>query len=182
MALVEPIVYQVAGYQNSGKTTFLVKLIEELKKHGLKTVTIKHHGHGGRPDVIPQKDSSRHLIAGAAASLVEGQGRIVLQADDSFFALTEQIRFMNFFQPDIILVEGHKKKPYPKLLFLRDENDLSLIGEVENIQAVIVWKKALIEMVCHHVKVPVFDIEDHMAVLEIAKVLKKQVHHIDEKL
>jgi molybdopterin-guanine dinucleotide biosynthesis adapter protein len=182
MALVEPIVYQVAGYQNSGKTTFLVKLIEELKKLGLMTVTIKHHGHGGRPDVLPQKDSSRHLEAGAAASLVEGEGRIVLQADDLFLTLTEQIRFMNFFKPDIILVEGHKKQPYPKLLLLRDENDLSLIDDVENIQAVIVWKKALIEVVCHQVKVPVFDIEDQLAVPEIAKVLKKQVHHIDEKL
>lgn len=175
MALVEPIIFQVAGYQNSGKTTFLVKLIEELKKDGFKTVTIKHHGHGGKPAVLPQKDSSKHLDAGATASLVEGEGRIVLQADDSFLTLSEQIRFMNFFQPDIILVEGHKKQSYSKLLILRDENDLSLLTELKKIKAVIVWKKALIEVVKRQLKVPVFHIEDDNTVTETAKVLKREV-------
>ena len=73
-----------------------------------------------------QKDSSKHLDAGAAASLVEGEGRIVLQADDSECSLDEQIRLMDFFQPDIILIEGYKKQPYPKLLILRNEDDLLL--------------------------------------------------------
>lgn len=181
MALVKPIIYQIVGYQNSGKTTLILKLIEILKKEGFKTVTIKHHGHGGKPDILSQKDSAKHINAGAVASLVEGEGRLILQVDETALILEEQIRFMNFFSPDIILIEGHKKKSYPKLLILRDENDLSLIAEVCNIKTVIVWNKELIEEVRRKLEVPVFHITEEMALTEISKELKKLVHHIDEK-
>ena len=97
MALVKPVIYQVVGYQNSGKTTFLLKLIQVLKGYDLKVATIKHHGHGGYPDVSQQKDSSKHLDAGAAVALVEGEGRIVLQAEDSNWNLDEQIKLMELF-------------------------------------------------------------------------------------
>ncbi|PAE39367.1 molybdopterin-guanine dinucleotide biosynthesis protein B [Bacillus sp. 7884-1] len=180
MALVKPIIFQVVGYQNSGKTTFILKLIELLKNEGIKSVTIKHHGHGGRPDVIPQKDSSRHLKAGALAALVEGDGRLVLQVDESFLTLDEQIRFMDFFQPDIILIEGHKKQAYPKLLILRNENDLSLITYVTNIKAVLVWNQALIEVVREHLAVPVFYILEDISVTEISKELRILVHNVEE--
>jgi molybdopterin-guanine dinucleotide biosynthesis adapter protein len=181
VALVKPFIYQVVGYQNSGKTTFILKLIEALKNEGIKSVTIKHHGHGGRPDVILQKDSTRHLEAGAVAALVEGDGRLVLQADESYLTLDEQIRFMAFFNPDIILIEGHKKQSYPKLLILRNENDLTLITYVTNIKAVIVWNHSLIELVKEQLEVPVFHIYEESAVVEISKELIKPVHKVDEK-
>jgi molybdopterin-guanine dinucleotide biosynthesis adapter protein len=180
MALVKPIIYQVVGYQNSGKTTFILNLINELKNDGLKMVTIKHHGHGGKPD-IPRKDSSIHLEAGASAALVEGEGRIVLQVDGHEWTLDEQIRLMDFFQPDIILIEGHKKQTYPKLVILRNENDLSLITYVSNIKAVLVWEQSLLEMVGRHVEVPIFHIDEKIAVKEISKELKILVHNSVEK-
>jgi molybdopterin-guanine dinucleotide biosynthesis adapter protein len=180
MALVKPIIYQIVGYQNSGKTTFILKLIEALKNEGIKSVTIKHHGHGGRPDVIPQKDSTKHLKAGALAALVEGDGRLVLQADESFLTLDEQIRFLDFFKPDIILIEGHKKQSYPKLLILRNMNDLSLIANVTNIKAVLVWTHALINVVREQLEVPVFHIFEESSVTEISKELIKLSHTVEE--
>jgi molybdopterin-guanine dinucleotide biosynthesis adapter protein len=180
MVLVKPVIYQVVGYQNSGKTTFILKLIEALKNEGIKSVTIKHHGHGGRPEIIPQKDSTKHLKAGALAALVEGDGRLVLQADESFLTLDEQIRFMDFFQPDIILIEGHKKQSYPKLLILRNENDLSLITTVTDIQAVLVWAHALEKVVREHLEVPVFHIFEENAVTEISKELIKLAQTVEE--
>lgn len=180
MALVKPIIYQIVGYQNSGKTTFILKLINELKNAGLKTVTIKHHGHGGKPD-IPRKDSSLHLEAGASAALVEGEGRMVLQVDGHEWTLDEQIRFMDFFHPDIILIEGHKKQSYPKLVILRNKNDLSLITYVSNIKAVIVWEQSLLEVVRGYVEVPVFHIDEKIAVTELSKELTMLVHNLDEK-
>lgn len=181
MALVKPIIYQIVGYQNSGKTTIILQLIEILKKEGCKTVTIKHHGHGGRPDILSQKDSAKHINAGAVASLVEGEGRLCLQADETALPLEEQIRFMDFFRPDIIIIEGHKKKAYPKLLILRDETDLSLISDICNIKTVIVWKKELIEVVRGYLEVPVFHITDEIALTVISKDLINLVHKIDEK-
>ncbi len=181
MALVKPIIYQIVGYQNSGKTTIILKLIEILKNEGIKSATIKHHGHGGRPDILSQKDSAKHINAGAVASLVEGEGRLCLQADETAFTLEDQIRFVDFFRPDIILIEGHKMKSYPKLLILRDENDLSLISDVCNILTVIVWNKELINTVREKLKVPVFHITEEKALTEISKELIKLVHNIDEK-
>ncbi|MDF2791271.1 MAG: molybdopterin-guanine dinucleotide biosynthesis protein MobB, partial [Neobacillus sp.] len=163
MALVKPIIYQIVGYQNSGKTTIILKIIEFLKNEGIKSATIKHHGHGGRPDILSEKDSAKHINAGAVASLVEGEGRLCLQADEIALTLEEQIRFVEFFRPDIILIEGHKMKSYPKLLILRDENDLSLISDVSNIKNVIVWHKDLINTLRKNLEVPVFHITDEMA-------------------
>jgi molybdopterin-guanine dinucleotide biosynthesis protein B len=91
VALVRPVIFQVVGYQNSGKTTFTAKLIETLVESGLKTVTIKHHGHGSRPDVVERKDTEKHLAAGARASIIEGDGRLILQADNYESTLEDQI-------------------------------------------------------------------------------------------
>lgn len=74
MAMVkEPVIFQVSGYQNSGKTTLINKLISGLKEKGLSVITIKHHGHGGKPEAPEGKDSTSHIESGAAASLVEGE-------------------------------------------------------------------------------------------------------------
>lgn len=181
MALVKPIIFQIVGYQNSGKTTIILKIIEILKNEGIKSATIKHHGHGGRPDILSQKDSAKHINAGAVASLVEGEGRICLQADETALTLEEQIRFVEFFRPDIILIEGHKMKSYPKLLILRDENDLSLISDVSNIKNVIVWHKDLINALREKLAVPVFHITEEKALMKISKDLIKLVHNIDKK-
>ena len=181
MALVKPIIYQIVGYQNSGKTTIILKIIEILKNEGIKSATIKHHGHGGRPDILSQKDSAKHINAGAVASLVEGEGRLCLQADETALTLEEQIRFVEFFRPDIILIEGHKMKSYPKLLILRDENDLSLISDVSNIKNVIVWHKDLINALREKLAVPVFHITEEKALMKISKDLIKLVHNIDKK-
>lgn len=181
MALVKPIIFQIVGYQNSGKTTIILKLIEILKNEGFKTVTIKHHGHGGRPDILSEKDSAKHINAGAVASLVEGEGRLCLQADETALTLEEQIKFVVFFRPDIILIEGHKKKSYPKLLIIRNEDDLSLISSLSNIKTVLVWKIELMDIVKGQLEVPVFHIEEEMTLMEISKDLIKLVQNIDEK-
>jgi molybdopterin-guanine dinucleotide biosynthesis adapter protein len=179
--MVKPIIYQIVGYQNSGKTTVVLKLIEILKNDGYKTATIKHHGHGGRPDILSQKDSAKHINAGAVASLVEGEGRLCLQADETILTLEEQINFVDFFRPDIILIEGHKKKPYPKLLIIRDEDDLSLISTLSNIKTVLVWKKELIDIVRGQLEVPVFYIAEEMALTEVSQDLIQLVHNTDKK-
>jgi molybdopterin-guanine dinucleotide biosynthesis protein B len=135
LALVKPVIFQVVGYQNSGKTTFLLKIIHTLKKQGLTVVTIKHHGHGGKPDVVQKKDSSRHLEAGALAALVEGEGRLVLHAENSEWNLEEQLRLMEYFRPQVILIEGYKQERYPKLVLVKEKGDYLLLTKVNNIKA-----------------------------------------------
>ena len=41
----KPFVAAVSGVKNSGKTTFLEKLVAELTKRGYRVAVIKHDGH-----------------------------------------------------------------------------------------------------------------------------------------
>ena len=179
MAVVRPVIFQVVGYQNSGKTTITSKLIEALVKNGLKTVAIKHHGHGGKLTTLPQKDSEKHLNAGALASIVEGAGCLHLQADNFYPSLDDQIELMKFFQPDVILIEGYKLEPFPKLLLLRDESDLSMLNSVSNVFGVLYWKKEMQTQITSRINVPSFHIEDKCALSWTEQLLQEFVHKID---
>ncbi|MBS8263055.1 molybdopterin-guanine dinucleotide biosynthesis protein B [Mesobacillus boroniphilus] len=141
--MVKPVLFQVAGYQNSGKTTLSLRLIKELTAAGLKVATVKHHGHGGRPEVVEAKDSDMHVKAGAAVSLVEGGGRMIIHAENGQWSLSEEIDMLSFFKPDVILIEGYKNEPYPKAVILRDESDLELVEKLHNIQVVLCRKPGL---------------------------------------
>lgn len=161
MALVEPFIFQIAGYQNSGKTTVVSKLVKRLKNdEGVKVAVIKHHGHGGKPDVLEGKDSSKHLEAGAVLSIVEGAGRLMLQAEQPSWTLSKEIELARFFQPDLILIEGYKKESYPKLLLLRDKRDLELLQLTDHIVGAFIWESGLKELIQKDYSLPCFSIND----------------------
>jgi molybdopterin-guanine dinucleotide biosynthesis adapter protein len=181
VALVKPVIFQVVGYQNSGKTTITSKLIKDLVKSGLKTVTIKHHGHGGRLSSMPQKDTEKHLNAGAIASIVEGNGSLFLQADNFNASLEDQLELMKFFHPDVILIEGYKLKPFPKLLLLRDESDYNLLTKVSNVRSIVYWKEEMYKQITSENNVACFHIHDKRAIIWTSHLLQELVHKIDQK-
>ncbi|WP_100397880.1 molybdopterin-guanine dinucleotide biosynthesis protein B [Bacillus sp. FJAT-44742] len=141
-------VLQIVGYQNSGKTTLVEKLIEAASADGMEIATIKHHGHGGKPDTeITSKDSRRHRLAGASFTVVEGQGVLQMEGVRSKWSLENLIELYQYFQPDVILVEGYKAEDYPKVVLLRDSEDLSLLEKVTNVLCAVVWTPVGIENV-----------------------------------
>ncbi|GAB6457051.1 molybdopterin-guanine dinucleotide biosynthesis protein B [Bacillus cereus group sp. MYBK71-2] len=136
-----PSILQIVGYQNSGKTTLVEKVVCALAERKMKVATIKHHGHGGFPEVA-QKDSERHRKAGAIVSSVEGAGLLSMSSLREDWSLQEIIRLYEFFEVDTILIEGYKKESYPKVVLLRSAEDVELLHKVENIVAVITWYDA----------------------------------------
>ncbi|MGG1396348.1 molybdopterin-guanine dinucleotide biosynthesis protein B [Bacillus salipaludis] len=174
MALVTPVIFQIVGFQNSGKTTVILQLIEALTRRNRKTVTIKHHGHGGKPNVFSEKDSSRHIDAGAAASIVEGEGRLLLQVENTVTPLEKQIELLKSLQPDVILIEGHKYQHYPKLLILRDKAGLSLLETMQNVKMVLYWDEAIKPILDQQKEIINFSIHDKTAVNKIAELLIKE--------
>jgi molybdopterin-guanine dinucleotide biosynthesis protein B len=134
-------ILQIVGYQNSGKTTLVEKMVHALTEREMKVATIKHHGHGGFPEVA-QKDSERHRKAGAVVSSVEGAGLLSLSSLRDEWSLQEIIRLYEFFEVDMILIEGYKAENYPKVVLLRSAEDAELLHKVENIAAVITWYDA----------------------------------------
>ncbi|TWI59149.1 molybdopterin-guanine dinucleotide biosynthesis protein B [Halalkalibacter nanhaiisediminis] len=134
-------VIQVVGYQNSGKTTLLEKLIHKSAKSGIQVATIKHHGHGGEPkSQITLKDSERHEKAGAMMTAVEGGGSLHIQIKNQTWSLDKLLTLYESFSPDIIFVEGFKNEKYLKVVLLRSEEDLPLLSKVNNIMCVISWQ------------------------------------------
>ena len=167
-------ILQIVGYQNSGKTTLTEKLIKKANHQGLLAATIKHHGHGGAPDLeIERKDSSRHLDAGAIVSSVEGDGVLHLRTNFINWDLKKTIELYRFFSTNVILVEGYKRESYPKVVLIRDESDLTLLDTLTNIKCVIshfeLQKNRVVEY-------PVFHLEDEQNYIEflINEIVKQK--------
>ncbi len=114
-----PIV-SIVGKSNSGKTTLIEKLIAELTRRGLRVATIKHNRHGFDID-HEGKDSWRHRRAGAVATVVASPGRVALIEDAAKDYGLAEIRDLYIRNADIVLAEGYKQNPHPKIEVFRTE-------------------------------------------------------------
>ncbi|SDR56765.1 molybdopterin guanine dinucleotide biosynthesis accessory protein MobB [Rhizobiales bacterium GAS113] len=113
----------IAGWSGAGKTTLLAKLIPALVEHGLSVATVKHAHHDFEIDQ-PGKDSFVHRQAGAAEVIVSSARRFALihelargEAEPSLPALLARLS-----PCDLVLVEGFKRLPHPKLEVFRAAN------------------------------------------------------------
>lgn len=173
MAVVKPYVFQIVGFQNSGKTTFIRKLIQQLSLEKFEVVTIKHHGHGGKPEVNEDKDSSQHIKAGAVASLVEGEGRLILHGEREQWSLEEQIKILTILKPDFILVEGHKYENFPKAVIVRRKEDVKLLSQLKEIKMVLSWDESLLAGYSLHKNFELCNINDPSTIKSLVEYLKK---------
>ncbi|MBS4188852.1 molybdopterin-guanine dinucleotide biosynthesis protein B [Bacillus sp. FJAT-49705] len=171
-----PIILQIVGYQNSGKTTLVKKVIECLSRNGFAVATIKHHGHGGKPDIIDSKDSGQHIASGAQYSIVEGNGRLLLQAEKLAWTLQEQIRILESIKPDFIIIEGHKFEEYPKVVIIKEKEDRALLSSLENIKAVISWNNIAEEIQNTYSPISFFNFHDNKGLEWICQYLMKQLN------
>ena len=108
-------VFGFAGYSGSGKTTLIENVIPVLIAQGLRVSLVKHAHHAFDVDQ-PGKDSFRHRKAGATEVMLTSSKRWVLMheiVDGPEPELPEQLRHMS--PCDLVLVEGFKKQPMPKL-------------------------------------------------------------------
>jgi molybdopterin-guanine dinucleotide biosynthesis protein B len=116
-----------AGWSGSGKTTLIEALIPRLAKRGLRVSLIKHAHHTFDVDQ-PGKDSYRHRQAGAGEILVSSSRRWVLMHELRGAhepAFEEQIKRLS--PCDVLLVEGFKFAPIPKLEVWRAETGEPLL-------------------------------------------------------
>ena len=117
-------IFGFAGYSGSGKTTLIEKLIPLFTARGLKVSLIKHAHHTFDVDQAG-KDSYRHRHAGCTEVLVTSSRRWVLMHElrgASEPNLNEQL--MRLSPCDLLLVEGFKHDPIPKIEVYR-----ALVGE-----------------------------------------------------
>ena len=120
-------IFGFAGWSGSGKTTLIEQLIPRFVKRGLRVSLIKHAHHTFDVD-HPGKDSYRHRHAGAGELLVASSRRWVLMnelrgAHEPSF--DEQVKRIS--PCDLLLVEGFKFAPIPKLEVWRAETGEGLL-------------------------------------------------------
>ncbi len=111
-------VLSFAGYSNSGKTTVVEQLIRTLKGRGYRVAAVKHTGHGYEVD-LPGKDSYRFFQAGADQVIVVGPSSLTIHERLGKTLGIEDICERVKEEVDLILVEGFKKEPIPKVEVFR---------------------------------------------------------------
>lgn len=119
----------------------ITSLVQALQKEGVKVGTIKHHGHGGRPDRVTDSDSERHFDAGAVVSGVEGDGVFQWNIKQDQWSLDDLLELYRPLGLDVVLVEGYKTAPYPKWVMIRKDHDEELLQKVSHIKGVVYSKK-----------------------------------------
>ena len=104
----------IAGWSGSGKTTMLEAVIPLLRAQGRTVSTIKHTHHGFDMD-RPGKDTYRHREAGAREVLVAGGTRWALLHENQGPEPNLPYLLGKLEPVDLVLVEGFKAHPFPKL-------------------------------------------------------------------
>ena len=131
-----PII-SIVGRSNTGKTTLIEKLIPELKRRGYRVATIKHNIHGFDID-HEGKDSWRHKKAGARLAVIASPHSVAVIEDvDRDFELAE-LRDRYIRDVDVILSEGFKRNPHPKIEVVRSEmKHAPLCSREDNLLAIV---------------------------------------------
>jgi molybdopterin-guanine dinucleotide biosynthesis protein B len=123
MSVRAPPCFGFAGHSGSGKTTLMEGVIAALVGRGWRVSVIKHTHHAVDLD-RPGKDSFRHRAAGAAEVLLASGQRWALlhelrgAPEPELPALIERLSGC-----DLVLVEGFKRQPIPKLEIRRTGYD-----------------------------------------------------------
>ncbi|WP_430261279.1 molybdopterin-guanine dinucleotide biosynthesis protein B [Neorhizobium sp. IRS_2295] len=165
---VPPRVFGIAGWKNSGKTGLAVRLVTEFTRRGYKISTIKHAHHDFDIDKVGA-NSFRHRQAGAhEVTIVSG----------TRFAIMHELRgdpepslqdVLDRIAPcDLVLIEGYKREPVPKIEARRLES--------KSREPLAPTDPHIVAIAADHAvegtSLPVFDLDDTVAIADfIANVV-----------
>lgn len=107
--------YGITGFRNAGKTTLTKRLVTAFTARGLAVSTVKHAHHAIDLDT-PGKDTDRHRTAGARQVMLATSARWALLSERREGPEPELPDLLARMDPvDIVLVEGFKRGPHPKI-------------------------------------------------------------------
>lgn len=153
-------VISIVGFSKSGKTTFITKLIQELSSRGYNVGTIKHDVHGFEID-HPGKDSWHHSQAGAKEVILSSPKRVAVLRETKGETDVEKLAASFSEDIDLVLTEGYKKGPYPKIEIHRKETEKPLAC-LDDEKLIAIFSDEKIDA-----NVPLFDINDVSKGVEI---------------
>ncbi len=156
-----PPIVSIVGRSDSGKTTFLEKLIPALKTRGLRVAVVKHDSHGFEMD-RPGKDTWRLRQAGADAVMISAPHQMALiRGGLDREATLDELAALVSGQVDLVLTEGYKSGDKPKIEVSRAEiSGGELLCTEEELLAVVADGHRSVD-------VPQFDLEDAAGVADL---------------
>lgn len=169
MSGTERRVIGVVGWKNNGKTTLVVRLVEHLTRKGLRVSTVKHAHHSVDLDQ-PGKDSWRHREAGASE---------VMLATARRWALIHELRdepepplellLAEMAPADLVIVEGFKRFPHPKIEVHRKERGTPLLAMEDPTIVAVASDEPMPGL-----EIPVLDLDDvsGLAALALARAAR----------
>jgi len=112
-------ILSIIGRKGAGKTTLTVALAAELARRNRRVMTIKHGHHPAEVD-RPGSDSWRHFQEARAERvlLVTPREQVLFdRTEDTYDPIALARRYLN--DADVVLVEGYKRAPIPKIEVFR---------------------------------------------------------------
>ncbi|MBL8695725.1 MAG: molybdopterin-guanine dinucleotide biosynthesis protein B [Planctomycetes bacterium] len=113
-----PPAISFVGDSGVGKTTLLVRLVEELRSLGVRVAVVKHSKEFTDPDP-PQKDSARLRKAGAACVVLASPDRTIRFEDHPGAEPSWSSRLALAGPADLVLVESYRTAGLPSIEVLR---------------------------------------------------------------
>jgi molybdopterin-guanine dinucleotide biosynthesis protein B len=133
---MEGIMGFCACRSNTGKTTLLLNVLQELQRRGIAAAVLKHGRHW-EPD--ESKDSSRYASAAKAGSLfVSPKGWTLEAYTEQEMPLEKAVALLRAATGcRFVLVEGYKNANIPKIAVCRSGVCLELPCKAEELAAVV---------------------------------------------
>ena len=130
-------VFGVTGWKNSGKTTLVARLVENISARGFQVSTIKH-AHCDFDIDKPGSDSYTHREAGAVQVLLSSNRRWALMSEVGDEQEPELDELLQQLRPvDLVIVEGFKMGQQPKIQVVRPSNNTEVLpAEAQPIVAI----------------------------------------------
>jgi molybdopterin-guanine dinucleotide biosynthesis protein B len=151
-------VFGFAAYSGNGKTTLIENLIPLLVARGIQVSVIKHAHHHFDVDQ-PGKDSHRHRQAGATEVLVGSAARWALMHELRGAAEPALPYLLERLSPcDLVLVEGYKSEPMPKMEVHRAAAGTPLLHPGDPCIIALATDAPVVT------SLPVFGLNDHAAI------------------
>ncbi len=147
------------GKSNSGKTTFLEKLLPELSARGYRVGLVKHDVHGFELDQ-PGKDTWRLRRAGAWRVAISSPQQFALIGQVEGELTLDELAERYLGDVDLVLGEGYKRSDKPKIEVCRAARSQGLLCEADELVAVV--SDLRFDLPC-----PQFDLDDARGVADL---------------
>jgi molybdopterin-guanine dinucleotide biosynthesis protein MobB len=164
-------VVSVVARSGTGKTTLLENLLPALKGLGLRVGVLKHHAHA-TPFDVPGKDTYRLAEAGADVVVGACAVQTAIFIPGNAAADLPGVINRHLGGVDLVLTEGYKRGPYPKIEVhrreraLQDPNGPALLCAPAELLAVVTDERLALPP-----EVPQFDLGDATGLAALLRAL-----------